>query len=99
MSPARDAGPIPDATVLHTFVWPKAIHHRSLGQRPRTDGGECMLLADGHIHFKCDAEGEHGLQPRNGMVNNSIPGAVPQATMRIGLRPNEDEKDDIAFLT
>ena len=99
MSPARDAGPIPDATVLHTFVWPKAIHHRSLGQRPRTDGGECMRLADGHIHFKCDAEGEHGLQPRNGMVNNSIPGAVPQATMRIGLRPNEDEKDDIAFLT
>ena len=69
------------------------------GQRPRTDGGESMVLADGHIHFKCDAEGEHGLQPRNGMVNNSIPGALPQATMKIGLRPNEDAKDDIAFLT
>ncbi len=99
MSPASDAGPIPDATVLHAFVWPKAIHHRSLGQRPRTDGGESMVLADGHIHFKCDAEGEHGLQPRNEMVNNSIPGAVPQATMKIGLRPNEDPTNDIAFLT
>ena len=42
MSPVSDAGPIPDATVLCTFVWPKAIHHRSLGQRPRTDVGESM---------------------------------------------------------
>ena len=99
MSPESDAGPIPETTVLYTFVWPKAIHHRSLGQRPRTDGGESMVLADGHIHFKCDAEGEHGLQPRNEMVNNSIPGAVPQATMKIGLRPNEDANNDIAFLT
>jgi hypothetical protein len=43
---------------LNTFVWPKAIQHRSLGQRPRTDVGESMVLANGHIHFKCDAEGE-----------------------------------------
>jgi hypothetical protein len=84
---------------LYTFAWPKAIHHRSRGQRPWTDGGESMVLADGHIHFKYDAKGEHGLQPRNGMVKNSIPGAVPQATMKIGLRPNIDAKNDINFLT
>jgi hypothetical protein len=77
MSSVSNAGPIPDATVLYTFVWPKAIDHRSLGQRPRTDVAKSMVLANGHIHFKCDAEGEHGLQPRSGMVNDSIPGAMP----------------------
>jgi hypothetical protein len=98
MSPVSDAGPIPDATVLYTFVWPKAIYHRSLGQRPRTDVGESMILANGHIHFKCDAEDEHGLQPRNEMVDNSIAGAMPQATVKTGLRPNEDATDDSDFL-
>jgi hypothetical protein len=58
-----------------------------------------MVLANGHIHFKCAAEGKHGLQPRNGMVNNSIPGAVPQESMKIGLRPNRDARNDIDFLT
>jgi hypothetical protein len=79
MSPASDAGPISDATILRTCAWPKAIDHRSLGQRPRTDVGESMVLANGHIHFKCDVEGEHGLQPRNVMVNNWIPGRAPTA--------------------
>jgi hypothetical protein len=42
--------------------------------------------------------GEYGLQPKGGMANNSIPGAVPQATMKKGLRPNEVARDGITFL-
>ena len=45
MSSVSDVGPIPDATFLYTFVWPKAIDHRSLGQRPRTDVGSCKRPA------------------------------------------------------
>ena len=47
-------------------LWPKAIHHRSLGQRPRDHGSPAGILAEGHSHPTRGAEScerEYGLRP------------------------------------
>ncbi len=66
---------------------PKAGVHRSLGHRPRDSDArtrpswpKAMLTAA--------AIGEYGLRP-NGLVLARFPGALPRATVNVGLRPTD----------
>jgi hypothetical protein len=71
-------------------VWPTAMDHRSLGQRPRKEDSATTVLAEGHVQYRwlaCLTIHEIGLRAivvRFGFV----PGALPQATVTKGLRPN-----------
>jgi hypothetical protein len=75
--------------VFCVFIWPKAYLHRSLGHRPR----------NGFVHhpvvwLKAMFTLSVGLEVNMAFGQNNEfatirPGALPQATVMDGLRPNE----------
>jgi len=62
--------------------------HRSLGQRPRKTS-EPPLFGRRPYSPPCFGQGEYGLRPKIAQRHRG-PGALPQATMRAGLRPSTD---------
>ena len=76
--------------------WPKALLHRSLGQRPRNARHANPILATGQNHSPrfnpkpyviLQEKSEYGLWP-NDCCGQRVPGAMPQATVIHGLWPN-----------
>ena len=73
----------------------EGLFHRSLGQRPRNSNGNRTNLAEGHIHRTPRSLLEYGLRPK--IEWDMLPGALPQATVKTGLRPeNGDTTNNIS---
>ena len=72
-----------------TRSWPKAIHTVAWGNAP---GPECprACLAEGHIQFAVRSGVNMAFGQKDRCVFR-VPGALPQATLNNGLRPNEHE--------
>ena len=80
----------PDAAgfeVAHFWraVWPKATFHRSLGHRPRNSERYKPHWPKAKITVIPERR-EYGLRPKVPFFR--LPGALPQATVMNGLRPN-----------
>jgi hypothetical protein len=67
-------------------VWPKANIIGAWGE-PQEIETTTRVLAEGHIQRGQARWHEYGLRPK-GFVTARIPGAMPQATVNNGLRPN-----------